>query len=213
MKKIIVFVLLLFNSFTLFGYLIERYSPEKRSGIVSEIKKDRYEPSLGKLMNQTEIIQDLSMKENISYREAELKLFPTIGNLEEESEILGSEKQFRIISETPKEKEDVSNDLNDLGKLYFYTLTTSGQNFRAIKQILYVIYIPNDGVFSGILHYCLTDSNRVHYTLNGALFDNDTFTISGVGKAKLYKATFLNYAVPPESSYNKPVFIDKDRCY
>ncbi|MDT2866154.1 hypothetical protein [Vagococcus carniphilus] len=195
MKKRIMLTLLLSSVFLVFGCVADGKSNKKS-----------YEPPLGKPMNQSEIIKDLSMRENISFREAELKLFPNAEKLEEEN-------QFRIISGTLEKATESNDHLIDLGKIYFYTLTTSSQNFRAIRQVLYASYTSKNQVFSGSLQYCLTDSNKIHYTLNGALYDGDRFTTSGIGKANLYEATFLNFNVPTESSCDQPIFIDKDICY
>lgn len=202
MKKRIMLTLLLSSVFLVFDCVADGKS----------IKKS-YKPSLGKSMNQSEIIQDLSMKENITFREAELKLFPNKEKIEGKNQEPEIENQFRIISGTPEKATGSSDYLTDLGKIYFYTLTTSSQNFRAIKQILYASYIPNNQVFSGSLQYCLTDSNKIHYTLNGRLYDGDRFTTSGIGKANLYESSLLNFIVSTESSRDKPVFIDKNIYY
>lgn len=68
-------------------------------------------------------------------------------------------------------------------------------------------------MFSGSLQYCLTDSNKIHYTLNGRLYDGDRFTTSGIGKANLYESSLLNFIVSTESSRDKLVFIDKNIYY
>lgn len=162
------------------------------------------------LMSQSEIIKDLSVKENLSFTEARIKLFPEENNFKKLVDIKESEKKYSIISGVPSEYSKSYEHLDSFGKIFFYVQVTSSQNFRAIEKILYALYNPEKDVFAGTLQYNLIDANRIHYTLNGGLYSDTGIIISDIGETNLYESSFLNYSLATKSKLTKSLFIDKD---
>lgn len=102
---------------------------------------------------------------------------------------------------------------NGAGQVYFYCQVSTSGWFRGIQKIIDVGYKSGRLVFKGQLQYHLADPNRIHYTLNGELYSNTTYTVTGGESAGIGNAGNMTVSVSETSNYVSNLLHHEDIRY
>ncbi|EOH88948.1 hypothetical protein ACTNBL_10795 [Enterococcus villorum] len=155
-------------------------------------------------MSRDEMIQSISNELGISKEQAE----QTISNGNERLKLQVNNERFVLVRAAWQDHQ--INHSIEGGTAYFYCKITASGGFRAIKEIVYAGFNHPKYGFSGTLQYGLPDPNRIHYTLNGALYNHATTSVSGGGSVGLNGVGSVNMNSTVTSNFVKNVFVTKD---
>jgi hypothetical protein len=160
--------------------------------------------TVSKEMSRDEMIQSISNELGISKEQAE----QTISNGNERLKLQANNERFVLVRAAWQDHQ--INHSIEGGTAYFYCKITASGGFRAIKEIVYAGFNHPKYGFSGTLQYGLPDPNRIHYTLNGALYNHATTSVSGGGSVGLNGVGSVNMNSTVTSNFVKNVFVTKD---
>ncbi|HCM90619.1 MULTISPECIES: hypothetical protein [Vagococcus] len=155
-------------------------------------------------MTKEEVIQSISNEFGISKEQAEQNIFK--GNERVKRQV--NDESFVLLRATWQDRQ-INNSVEG-GTAYFYCRTTESGGFRAIKEIIYAGFNHPKYGFAGSLQYGLPDANRIHYTLNGALYKHATTSVTGGGSVGVGGVGSVNLSSTVTSNFVKNVFVTKD---
>lgn len=176
---------------------VELEKPSKEFDLNSE------EIVVSEVMTREETIQSISEEFNISKEQVEQNIF------KDKERIHGTENSANYILVRAFQDFQINNSVEG-GTAYFYCEISASGGFRAIKEIIYAGFNHPQYQYSGTLQYGLPDPNRIHYTLNGNLYNHTTTSVSGGGSVGLFGTGSLNYNVSSTSSYIRNVFVTRN---
>lgn len=155
-------------------------------------------------MTREEVIQSISNEFGISKEQAEQSISSNSSQMRRQV----ADENFVLLRAAWQDRQ-INNSVEG-GTAYFYCRTTESGGFRAIKEIIYAGFNHPKYGFSGTLQYGLPDPNRIHYTLNGALYSHATTSISGGGSVGVNGVGTVNLSATVTSNFIKNVFVTKD---
>lgn len=151
---------------------------------------------------------------NSRFKEASHTLFPVTSktrktlssNLENEtaSAMLSTDAQYMIRTQ---------NLPHGAGQVYFYCQISTSGWFRGIQKIIDVGYKSARLVFKGQLQYHLADPNKIHYTLNGELYSNTTYTVAEGESVRIGDTGNMTVSVSETSNYVSNLLHHEDIGY
>lgn len=208
-------IIVLMSSISLLGllYPISEVRASEENITVQATYSNEYEVIE---VSKEQIITDYSQLHNVSYDEAANILFPVAPKT--------NGVQFRSVPD----KENISyvmlraatqyttltqNIPNAGGQVYFYCEVSTSGWFRGIKRIIYAGYNAGSNVFNGQFQYHLSDPNRIHYTLNGGLYSNTTYTVSGGGSIGVGETANMNVSISATSNFIQGLYHHGDLRY
>ncbi|EGP5572930.1 hypothetical protein DUY31_13335 [Enterococcus faecium] len=150
------------------------------------------------------MLQSISTEFGVSIEQAEQNIFKNSGRVKRQT----TDEKFVLVRAAWQDRQ-INNSVEG-GTAYFYCRTTESGWFRAIKEIIYAGFNHPKYGFSGTLQYGLPDPNRIHYTLNGALYSHATTSISGGGSVGVNGVGTVNLSATVTSNFIKNVFVTKD---
>lgn len=177
---------------------------KKTEKLSNEISLESDNITVSKEMSRDEMIQSISNELGISKEQAE----QTISNGNERLKLQANNERFVLVRAAWQDHQ--INHSIEGGTAYFYCKITASGGFRAIKEIVYAGFNHPKYGFSGTLQYGLPDPNRIHYTLNGALYNHATTSVSGGGSVGLNGVGSVNMNSTVTSNFVKNVFVTKD---
>ena len=155
-------------------------------------------------MTKDEMLQSISTEFGVSIEQAEQNIFKNSARVKRQT----TDEKFVLVRAAWQDRQ-INNSVEG-GTAYFYCRTTESGWFRAIKEIIYAGFNHPKYGFSGTLQYGLPDPNRIHYTLNGALYSHATTSISGGGSVGVNGVGTVNLSATVTSNFIKNVFVTKD---
>lgn len=155
-------------------------------------------------MTKAEMIQSISNELGITKDQAE----QTISNDNERVKRQTNDERFVLVRAAWQDHQ-INNSVEG-GTAYFYCKITASGGFRAIKEIVYAGFNHPKYGFSGTLQYGLPDPNRIHYTLNGALYNHATTSVTGGGSVGVNGVGSVNLSSTVTTNFVKNVFVTKD---
>ena len=177
---------------------------KKTEKLSNEISLESDNITVSKEMSRDEMIQSISNELGISKEQAE----QTISNGNERLKLQVNNERFVLVRAAWQDHQ--INHSIEGGTAYFYCKITASGGFRAIKEIVYAGFNHPKYGFSGTLQYGLPDPNRIHYTLNGALYNHATTSVSDGGSVGLNGVGSVNMNSTVTSNFVKNVFVTKD---
>ena len=177
---------------------------KKTEKLSNEISLESDNITVSKEMSRDEMIQSISNELGISKEQAE----QTISNGNERLKLQANNERFVLVRAAWQDHQ--INHSIEGWTAYFYCKITASGGFRAIKEIVYAGFNHPKYGFSGTLQYGLPDPNRIHYTLNGALYNHATTSVSGGGSVGLNGVGSVNMNSTVTSNFVKNVFVTKD---
>lgn len=155
-------------------------------------------------MTKDEMLQSISTEFGVSIEQADQNIFKNSARVKRQT----TDEKFVLVRAAWQDRQ-INNSVEG-GTAYFYCRTTESGWFRAIKEIIYAGFNHPKYGFSGTLQYGLPDPNRIHYTLNGALYSHATTSISGGGSVGVNGVGTVNLSATVTSNFIKNVFVTKD---
>ena len=177
---------------------------KKTEKISNEISFESDNITVSREMSRDEMVQSISNELGISKEQAE----QTISKGNERLKLQANDERFVLVKAAWQDHQ--INHSIEGGTAYFYCKITASGGFRAIKEIVYAGFNHPKYGFSGTLQYGLPDPNRIHYTLNGALYNHATTSVSGGGSVGLNGVGSVNMNSTVTSNFVKNVFVTKD---
>ncbi|SLM87032.1 hypothetical protein [Vagococcus fluvialis] len=172
--------------------------------VTNEIDLNSDEVSISENMTKDEMLQSIFDELGVSKEQAEQNIFKGSQRMLRQV----NEENFVLVRATWQDRQ-INNSVEG-GTAYFYCRTTESGGFRAIKEIIYAGFNHPKYGFSGTLQYGLPDANRIHYTLNGALYNHATTSISGGGSVGVTGVGSINLSSTVTTNFVKNVFVTRD---
>ena len=209
MKISKIFVLL--SSISLIGFLspVSEVKADEPNIAVQEAYSDQFEVID---VTKEQIISDYAKVYNVSFEEASNVLFPPIPATRS-ARSTNSEETSYVMLRATQYTTRTQNIPDNAGQVYFYCQVSTSGGFRGIQKIIYAGYNSGNLVFNGQFQYYLPDPNKIPYTLNGGLYSNTTFSVTGGGSVELGGGASMNVSVTGTSNYVKNLYYHGDIGY
>lgn len=206
-------VIILLSSVSLMGVFapISEVKAEEPSVVVQDTYGDQYEVVE---VTKEQVISSYADLHGISFDEASNILFPVTSKVRKARSVnLENETSYVMLRAAAQYTTRTQNIPNGAGQVYFYCQVSTSGGFRGIQQIIYGGYNAGNLVYNGQLQYHLADPNRIHYTLNGGLYSNTTYTVSGGGSVGIGGTGSMTVSVSATSSYVRNLYYHGDIGY
>lgn len=177
-------------------------------------------------MTEDEVTDYLAKQEGISLAKARAKLFNSapVGRTAQGPTVFSRSastspstyavvqvslaNSYRTLSADVKSKKG-----HAAGFVYFYCTTSESGLFRGIKKINYAGYSAGKYNFVGKMNYMLIDPNIIHYTLNGAIHNHASVTVSGGVSIGVGEGASINIGISTTTSFVDSLFVDTNYTF